>query len=241
MEGWAYGDFSALVVGLALCHVSLHIAGGWALGAALNQFLSSSSSSSSSSTTDRSPGEQAPATAAAGASPTDQQPLCRAVLMTVPSLDPLGAVLERPDYELGDPRVSPEVYDSMTAWSPYDGLLGHDMQSTGVVGGTDARPALSVRAVVEGGLESQQQQQEASSCYPALLLRIGLYDTEVPYWEPARYMARLRRLGVGRRRNLPLLMQVSREAPHGSCSLSHVYHEWNERDRLGGIATCIMP
>ncbi|EFJ51398.1 hypothetical protein VOLCADRAFT_116405, partial [Volvox carteri f. nagariensis] len=38
--------------------------------------------------------------------------------------------------------------------------------------------------------------------YPALLLRVGLFDTNVPYWDPAKYMARLRSLarrdgGVG--------------------------------------------
>ncbi|GLC36548.1 hypothetical protein PLESTM_000458800 [Pleodorina starrii] len=33
--------------------------------------------------------------------------------------------------------------------------------------------------------------------YPALLLlRIGLYDTNVPYWDPAKYMARLRSLAA---------------------------------------------
>lgn len=187
--------------------VALLAAGGWALGAALNQSLSVCSSGSSSTT-----GKQAhaAAAAAAGASQPDQQPLCRAVLMTVPSLDPLGALLERRDYELGDPRVSPEVYDGMTAWSPYDGLLGHNMQSTDVGPGRDVYAAVSVRSFAEGGLARQeQQQQQPPPCYPALLLRIGLYDTEVPYWEPARYMARLRRLGMGRRRSLPLLMQVS--------------------------------
>ncbi|GFR50746.1 hypothetical protein Agub_g13012 [Astrephomene gubernaculifera] len=44
--------------------------------------------------------------------------------------------------------------------------------------------------------------------FPALFVRVGLYDTKVPYWDPAKYMARLRSLGHGRTDPTLLVMQV---------------------------------
>ncbi|MES2718174.1 MAG: S9 family peptidase [Pseudomonadota bacterium] len=51
--------------------------------------------------------------------------------------------------------------------------------------------------------------------YPAMLVRTGLNDSQVPYWEPAKYVARLRALKTDAR---PLLLKVNLQVGHGGAS-----------------------
>ena len=51
--------------------------------------------------------------------------------------------------------------------------------------------------------------------YPAMLVRTGLNDTQVAYWEPAKYVARLRTLKSDAR---PLLLKINLEVGHGGAS-----------------------
>ena len=51
--------------------------------------------------------------------------------------------------------------------------------------------------------------------YPAMLLETSFNDSQVMYWEPAKYAARMRRLKTDRN---PLLLQVNMEAGHGGAS-----------------------
>lgn len=51
--------------------------------------------------------------------------------------------------------------------------------------------------------------------YPALLVRTGLNDSQVMYWEPAKYVARLRTLKTDDR---PLLLTTNLGAGHGGSS-----------------------
>ena len=51
--------------------------------------------------------------------------------------------------------------------------------------------------------------------YPAMLVRTGLNDTQVAYWEPAKYVARLRTL---KRDDRPLLLKINLEVGHGGAS-----------------------
>ncbi len=51
--------------------------------------------------------------------------------------------------------------------------------------------------------------------YPALLVLTGLYDSQVQYWEPAKWVARLRRLNTGA---APILFRTRMEAGHGGAS-----------------------
>lgn len=51
--------------------------------------------------------------------------------------------------------------------------------------------------------------------YPAMLVRTGLNDSQVPYWEPAKYVARLRALKTDAN---PLLFKVNLEVGHGGSS-----------------------
>lgn len=51
--------------------------------------------------------------------------------------------------------------------------------------------------------------------YPAMLVTTGLWDSQVQYYEPAKWVARLRRYNTG---SQPLLMHVNLEAGHGGKS-----------------------
>jgi len=54
-----------------------------------------------------------------------------------------------------------------------------------------------------------------ASAYPAMLVRTGLNDTQVAYWEPAKYVARLRTLKTNDR---PLVFRINLEVGHGGAS-----------------------
>jgi oligopeptidase B len=51
--------------------------------------------------------------------------------------------------------------------------------------------------------------------YPAMLVRTSLNDSQVPYWEPAKYVARMR---ATRTDHNPLLLRTNMEAGHGGAS-----------------------
>ena len=51
--------------------------------------------------------------------------------------------------------------------------------------------------------------------YPALYVDTGLWDSQVQYWEPAKWVARLRATGTG---NKPILLRTNMEAGHGGQS-----------------------
>lgn len=55
----------------------------------------------------------------------------------------------------------------------------------------------------------------AAQDYPAMLVTTGLWDSQVQYWEPAKWVARLRATGTGQE---PLLLHTNMEAGHGGAS-----------------------
>ncbi len=52
--------------------------------------------------------------------------------------------------------------------------------------------------------------------YPAMLVKTSLNDSQVMYWEPAKYVAKLRTLKTDEER--PLLLHINMEAGHGGAS-----------------------
>lgn len=54
-----------------------------------------------------------------------------------------------------------------------------------------------------------------AQAYPAMLVTTGLWDSQVQYYEPAKWVAKLRRVNRG---NQPLLLHVNLEAGHGGKS-----------------------
>jgi oligopeptidase B len=51
--------------------------------------------------------------------------------------------------------------------------------------------------------------------YPNLLVTTGLHDSQVQYWEPAKWVARMRAVGTGQNR---LLLHTNMDAGHGGAS-----------------------
>jgi len=56
--------------------------------------------------------------------------------------------------------------------------------------------------------------------YPAMLVETSLNDSQVMYWEPAKYVARLRTLKIDRN---PLLLKTNMDAGHGGASGRYDY------------------
>ena len=54
-----------------------------------------------------------------------------------------------------------------------------------------------------------------AQAYPAILVRTSLNDSQVMYWEPAKYVAKLRTLKTDAR---PLLFTINLDAGHGGAS-----------------------
>jgi oligopeptidase B len=59
-----------------------------------------------------------------------------------------------------------------------------------------------------------------AASYPAMLVKTSLHDSQVMYWEPAKYMAKLRTLNIG---GLPLLLVTNMQAGHGGSSGRYDY------------------
>ncbi|MCL1634885.1 S9 family peptidase [Luteimonas sp. SX5] len=76
--------------------------------------------------------------------------------------------------------------------------------------------------------------------YPAIFVGTGLWDSQVQYWEPAKYVARLRDLDTGKQ---PVLFRTNMDAGHGGKSgRFRKYREQSEMfafmlDQLGVGAT----
>jgi len=56
--------------------------------------------------------------------------------------------------------------------------------------------------------------------YPSMLIKTSLYDSQVMYWEPAKYVAKLRTLKTD---NNPLLLVTNMQAGHGGASGRYDY------------------
>ncbi len=59
-----------------------------------------------------------------------------------------------------------------------------------------------------------------AGAYPAMLVKTSLNDSQVMYWEPAKYVAKLRTLKTD---GTPLLLHVNMEAGHGGASGRYDY------------------
>jgi oligopeptidase B len=55
----------------------------------------------------------------------------------------------------------------------------------------------------------------AAKSYPAMLVRVSLNDSQVPYWEGSKFVARLRVTKIDKN---PLLLKINMGAGHGGSS-----------------------
>jgi oligopeptidase B len=56
--------------------------------------------------------------------------------------------------------------------------------------------------------------------YPSMLVKTSLHDSQVMYWEPAKYVAKLRTIKTD---NNPLLLVTNMQAGHGGASGRYDY------------------
>ncbi|MGB1699639.1 MAG: prolyl oligopeptidase family serine peptidase, partial [Nannocystaceae bacterium] len=54
-----------------------------------------------------------------------------------------------------------------------------------------------------------------AAAYPSMLVKTSLHDSQVMYWEPAKYVARMRRI---RTNDVPLILHTNMAAGHGGAS-----------------------
>jgi oligopeptidase B len=59
-----------------------------------------------------------------------------------------------------------------------------------------------------------------AGAYPAMLVKTSLNDSQVMYWEPAKYVAKLRTL---KSNDTPLLLHINMDAGHGGASGRYDY------------------
>jgi oligopeptidase B len=60
----------------------------------------------------------------------------------------------------------------------------------------------------------------AAQAYPAMLVKTAFNDSQVMYWEPAKYVAKLRKLKTDAN---PLLLKTNLDAGHGGASGRYDY------------------
>ena len=70
----------------------------------------------------------------------------------------------------------------------------------------------SERQAFEDILAYSPYDNVTSQYYPALLVLAGLHDSQVQYWEPAKWVAKLRAFKTD---NRPLLLKTNMDAGHG--------------------------
>jgi len=125
----------------------------------------------------------------AGAALNTGHPLFRAAVLTVPSLDVAATMTDDADsfHELGDPVADPAVLSAVRAWSPADNLPAPGVLIERWVAALRDPARRTSPAPPEPSGASQ-----TPALFPATLVRVGLLDTVVDYWDPAKYVARLR-------------------------------------------------
>jgi oligopeptidase B len=71
------------------------------------------------------------------------------------------------------------------------------------------------KTVLERMLRYSPYDNVAAKSYPAMLVLAGLTDPRVTYWEPAKWVAKLRSLNTGKR---PIFLKTNMDAGHGGAA-----------------------
>ena len=115
-------------------------------------------------------------------------------------------------------NMRPDLFKAVVAQVPFVDVINTM---------TDATLPLTVGEFEEWGNPAEQARrvrlhqelrpvpQPRAQAYPAMLVKTSLNDSQVMYWEPAKYVARLRALKTDTR---PLLFKINMAAGHGGSS-----------------------
>ncbi len=119
------------------------------------------------------------------------------------------------DGRRGQPQAGP--FQGVVARVPYVDVVT-TMLDPGIPLTTDeydewGNPA--VREYYDYMLSYSPYDNVAAKDYPALLVTTGLHDSQVQYWEPAKWVAKLRAMKTDGR---PLLLYTNMDAGHGGAS-----------------------
>ncbi|OGD20480.1 MAG: oligopeptidase B [Candidatus Aminicenantes bacterium RBG_16_63_16] len=114
-------------------------------------------------------------------------------------------------------NLRPDLFNGVVAQVPYVDVVT-TMLDPGIPLTTDeydewGNPA--AREYYDYMLSYSPYDNVAAKDYPALLVTTGLHDSQVQYWEPAKWVAKLRAIKTDRR---PLLLYTNMDAGHGGAS-----------------------
>jgi oligopeptidase B len=122
-------------------------------------------------------------------------------------------------------NMAPELFDGVVAQVPFvdvvTTMLDESIPLT--TGEYDEWGNPNEKGAYEYMLSYSPYDQVAAQTYPNLLVTTGLHDSQVQYWEPAKWVAKLRALKTD---DNILLMKTNMEAGHGGASgRFRRYHE----------------
>jgi oligopeptidase B len=117
--------------------------------------------------------------------------------------------------EWGNPN-EPAAFATMLSYSPYDNL--------GVfAAASEIGPGFSpdIQTPTNSGFSPRETRSDRPQpTIPAMLVKTSLNDSQVMYWEPAKYVAKLRTLKTD---STPLLLHINMDAGHGGASGRYDY------------------
>jgi oligopeptidase B len=110
-------------------------------------------------------------------------------------------------------NTRPDLYTAIVAGVPFvDVVTGMSDPSVPLVTFEyDEWGNPAERRYFEYMLSYSPYDQVRAQAYPAMLVSAGLYDSRVQYWEPAKWVARLRELKTN---DAPLYLKTNMEAGH---------------------------
>ena len=114
-------------------------------------------------------------------------------------------------------NMSPETFDGIVAQVPFvdvvTTMLDESIPLT--TGEYDEWGNPNQKEYYEYMLSYSPYDNVAQQAYPAMLITTGLHDSQVQYWEPAKWIAKLRTVNTS---NNDLLMHTNMDAGHGGAS-----------------------
>jgi oligopeptidase B len=144
------------------------------------------------------------------------------VVSHVPFVDVMNTMLDASlpltiaEYEeWGNPN-QPEAFATMLSYSPYDNLEVFAPVS-------EIGPGFSpdIQTTTNSGFSPRDTGPDHQPPpIPAMLVKTSLNDSQVMYWEPAKYVAKLRTLKTN---STPLLLHINMDAGHGGASGRYDY------------------